>query len=490
MPSFAELTDAFLHEEYEDSPVRASSLGLTDYDERLDDLSESAITDAWPATPTGSSSSARSVTKASPSTRRSTATWRSPFSAGGTILADWQSWRREPLVYTSPIMGSLFTLFLHRLRPNADLVDAAVSRLEQIPTTLAEGTRNLDPALAPRLFVERGLASARGGTRYLRELLPMEAETESDRDRLRAAGDIAADALDAWSGHLESLVEQASGNWVFGEERYTRLLRERESLPHDARSLRDLGRAEFDRLDREMREVARDAAGTDDWRAALDEGNADHPRDGRRDAPDLRRLDRARALIPRRARLITLPAGESCAVAPSPHFMRPVLGVAFYIAPPAVSDSMAGHYFVPYAPDGAPPKRSRSGSPRTHTAASRAPRFTRPTRATTGTWWSKVEPAADRHVLGTPYFVEGWALYAERMMREQGFFTDPMPGCYQYEATIFRAARIVVDTSLHLGEMGFDEAVEFMTDHTAMPSPRRAPRSGATAPGRPRRPPT
>jgi hypothetical protein len=30
MPSFAELTDAFLHEEYEDSPVRASSLGLTD----------------------------------------------------------------------------------------------------------------------------------------------------------------------------------------------------------------------------------------------------------------------------------------------------------------------------------------------------------------------------------------------------------------------------------------------------------------------------
>ena len=43
MPSFAELTDAFLDAEFADSPVRASSLGLTEYDERLDDLSEAAF---------------------------------------------------------------------------------------------------------------------------------------------------------------------------------------------------------------------------------------------------------------------------------------------------------------------------------------------------------------------------------------------------------------------------------------------------------------
>lgn len=36
---FASLVDAFLQEQYEESPVLASSLGLTAYDERLDDLS-------------------------------------------------------------------------------------------------------------------------------------------------------------------------------------------------------------------------------------------------------------------------------------------------------------------------------------------------------------------------------------------------------------------------------------------------------------------
>ena len=43
MPSFAELTDEFLESEFAESPVRASGLGLTEYDEQLDDLSEAAF---------------------------------------------------------------------------------------------------------------------------------------------------------------------------------------------------------------------------------------------------------------------------------------------------------------------------------------------------------------------------------------------------------------------------------------------------------------
>src|SRR5712691_10914711 len=56
-------------------------------------------------------------------------------------------------------------------------------------------------------------------------------------------------------------------------------------------------------------------------------------------------------------------------------------------------------------------------------------------------------------------------------MREQGFFADPKHELYQYEATIFRAARIVVDTSLHMGEMTFDEAVRFMMEKANLTEP-------------------
>jgi uncharacterized protein (DUF885 family) len=56
-------------------------------------------------------------------------------------------------------------------------------------------------------------------------------------------------------------------------------------------------------------------------------------------------------------------------------------------------------------------------------------------------------------------------------MRERGFFREPLHELYHLNATIFRAARIVVDTSLHLGEMSFDEAVRFMVTKAALPEP-------------------
>ena len=59
-------------------------------------------------------------------------------------------------------------------------------------------------------------------------------------------------------------------------------------------------------------------------------------------------------------------------------------------------------------------------------------------------------------------------MYSEQLMREQGFFTDPRHELCQLDARIFRAARIVVDTSLHIGDMTFEEAVTFMSTKASL----------------------
>jgi uncharacterized protein (DUF885 family) len=64
-------------------------------------------------------------------------------------------------------------------------------------------------------------------------------------------------------------------------------------------------------------------------------------------------------------------------------------------------------------------------------------------------------------------YVEGWALYAERLMWELGIYDDDPYGNLgrlQFEA--FRAARLVVDTGIHAMGWTFDEAVDFMTENT------------------------
>jgi uncharacterized protein (DUF885 family) len=472
LAEFTQLVEDFLKNEYETSPVAATALGLTDYDERLDDMSEGAYrkrdADAieWiarfqavdPSTLDFDNQIDRDL---------AIATLR-----GRTIAADWQVWKRDPTIYSGPILNGLFYLFLNRLRPTADLVDAAVARLEQVPRALEQAAVNLDPALAAQLILERGLGSAKAGAGYVRSMLVEEADTDEQRDRLRVAGAVAGDAFDAFAAHLEKLSGQASGTWVYGEERYSRQLREREVLDFDARSLRDMGQVEYDRLDAEMRALAREAKGTDDWHAVLSEANEDHP-------PTEEAMRRSYAEWTQKSRdflaatgLVTLPAGERCEVEPSPVFTRPLLAVASYSGPPAFSNSLTGHFFVPIAPDGTSAEdiqkrlasNSYSGIPTTAVHEAYPGHH----------WhisWSKVHAPRLRRVLQTPYFSEGWALYAERVMRERGFFEDPLHVLNHLEATIFRAARIVVDTSLHMGEMTYEEAVTYMTQKTAITEP-------------------
>jgi uncharacterized protein (DUF885 family) len=181
--------------------------------------------------------------------------------------------------------------------------------------------------------------------------------------------------------------------------------------------------------------------------------------------------ERARRFLRERG-LVTFPPGEECLVVPSPPFQRPVLAVASYQSPPPFSASLRGHFFVPFPPDGAPAAEVQQ---RLENNSHASIPTTAVHEAYPGHHWHLVtmraHPSAVRRAFRTPYFTEGWALYAEQMMREQGFFEDPRQEMSQHEAMLFRAARIVVDTSLHLGEMGFDEAVAFMRGKANVPEP-------------------
>jgi uncharacterized protein (DUF885 family) len=472
-PAFADLAADFLRVEFEHYPTRASGLGLHEYDGRLDDLSASA----WQARDDAA------------------ADWHDRFSAvpddglslderidrdlvisamrGRTILADWQSWRRDPTIYGQLALDGIFKLLLHRLRPEAELAEAIVARLEAIPAALEAGWANLDAGLAHPLIVGRGAASARGGIRYLRELLPAEIADAAWRARVQAAAEPAAVAFERWTENLDGLAKRATGTWQLGEDRYTRLLREREVLADDTRGLRDRGQAEYDRLDGEMRTVAHRIDGTDDWVNLLVRADQEHhPRteEAMRVAYETW-TEKARQFLADTG-LVTLPPGERCLVEPSPVFQRPILAVASYVAPPLYSDAMTGHFFVPFAPDGTTDEElqqrlannSDSGIPTTAVH-----------EAYPGHHWHlvmvKSNPSRVRRAFGTTYFTEGWALYAERAMREQGFFEDPLHELQHLSATIFRAARIVVDTSLHMGEMTVEEAIRFMVEKAGLPEP-------------------
>jgi uncharacterized protein (DUF885 family) len=473
MSRCTDLAETFLQETIAESPVFATQLGVDGFDDQLDDLSESAIERR----------------------RHRSAEWLHQFEQisdaecasfderidrdlilsllrGRAILDDWLMWRRQPDMYVGPGLSGVFLLLLHRLKSEPELASAVAGRLRQVPRVLEDGRRNIKPDLAPGVYVERALRQARAGARYVRELLPGELSDGSVRAEVAEAGAVAGDALDAFAAWLEQLLPNAHGEWAIGHERYTRLLRERELLGDDASSLRERGRREYDRIAEELRRSAQVVDGTDDWPAVLRRLNKHHPL-----TPETMRqsyaeeTERARQFLHEHD-LVSFPPGEECVVEPSPPFQRPVLAVASYNSPPPFSAAMRGHFFVPYPPDGASEEEVQQ---RLENNSYASIPTTSVHEAYPGHHWHlvtlKEHAGPIRRTFRTPYLTEGWGLYAEQLMREQGYFTDPRHEMCQFEATLFRAARIIVDTGLHIGDLSFDEAVEFMEQRANLPAP-------------------
>jgi uncharacterized protein (DUF885 family) len=67
---------------------------------------------------------------------------------------------------------------------------------------------------------------------------------------------------------------------------------------------------------------------------------------------------------------------------------------------------------------------------------------------------------------GNGAYIEGWALYAEDLGRDAGFFQDPYQLYGHYQDEMLRAIRLVVDTGLHAKRWTRDQVVKFFHDHS------------------------
>lgn len=75
------------------------------------------------------------------------------------------------------------------------------------------------------------------------------------------------------------------------------------------------------------------------------------------------------------------------------------------------------------------------------------------------------------HSLGFNAYIEGWALYAEQLGKEVGFYQDAVSDYGRLSSELFRAVRLVVDTGIHSKGWSRDQVVEFMRKTGAVDEP-------------------
>jgi uncharacterized protein (DUF885 family) len=467
-----ELVDAFLADVYERNPVVGSGLGLLEYDDRLPDRSAAAWEEERAATARWLDAFRAVPDDGLTPDDRADRDLAIAYLTGEQILADTAPEKHDADGYGGVGLSAVHSLFLFRPH-DATTVAAACARLRAIPDLLAQGQDNLDASCAAPRLLRRAAQQADGGVAYCQSGAAAQVDDPVLAARLLEAGSTAADAYRQWGDHLRALADRATGAWALGEERYSRLLREREGLPYGAAGLHERGLAAYAELEAEMVALTKEIAGHGDWRRLVHELADDHPTSPEQMLAEYTATTaRARELLAAHD-IVPFAVGERCEVLPSPVFMRAFIAVAFYQAPPALQASRTGYFFVPYPPEDATPDqvdaRLRTNS-----------RFSMPTIAVHEaypghhwhlSWRAATQRRVIRSVLTTPYFSEGWGLYAEQCLRDAGFFADPRHALGQVEARLFRAARIVCDTGLHTMGWTWEQGVEHMVGHTSLSRP-------------------
>jgi uncharacterized protein (DUF885 family) len=463
---FEQAVDELIAREMDDSPRMATALGYDGYDHLLDDLSavgferrrkEDSI---W--LDTFRTFDADALTFEQQIDRALVIAQLEEREA----LSRWEGWRRSPEAY---LETGITEMFLMGLRSEDELAKAASARLRGIGALLDDARQNLDPSLADRRVVERSLAECRANIGFARHGVALLAGQSVNQERLAAAGEVAARAYEGLGRFLEELAPTCTGSFVFGAENYDAVLQRGELLDTDVSALRRQGWEEYRRVADEMARVASVlTGGSDDWVTTVRRLQKVHATsiDEMRAAYEASCL-KARRFMSDRG-LVSNPPGERCRVIPAPPAVRAVLAVACYIAPPMFKPSREGFFFVPYPVD---PEDAEEVAGLLESNATYSIPATAVHEAYPGHHWHLMTMKSARkvrRVFNSTYFIEGWALYTEGMMRDAGFFSlEEELG--QLEARLFRAARIVVDTSLHTGEMTVGQAVEFMHDKALLP---------------------
>jgi uncharacterized protein (DUF885 family) len=80
-------------------------------------------------------------------------------------------------------------------------------------------------------------------------------------------------------------------------------------------------------------------------------------------------------------------------------------------------------------------------------------------------------PKFRQHGLGFSAYTEGWALYAEQLGKDVGFYTDPVSDYGRLSSELFRAVRLVVDTGIHSKGWSRDQVVELFRKTGAVDEP-------------------
>ena len=484
--SFEALAKRYLDELPALSPVSATSIGDHRFDSRLDEISEEArdrerrfclgYLDELGKIPRARLSRAHQV---------DAALLDHGLRSSLFHVTELREWRWNPLSYTSLCGSAVYSLVARDFAPLEKRLGHVADRLVQFPRLLKQVRETLQPELVPRIHAETAVKQNRGVFSILDNMVVphLDRLPGAERERLEAAIATARKAIEAHQAWLEKdVLPKAAGEFRIGGELYDRKLAFSLHTPLTRRDVRERAESELARVRGEMYEIARGVYAEEhpytrfppspgkDYRqaiirAALEMAYQDMP-------PRDRIVETARQALAdiieftKEKDLVTVP-DDPIEIIVMPEFQRGV-SLAYCDSPGPLDVGQKTFYAVAPLPESWTEKQVRSFL-REYNIRSLHDLTVH--EAVPGHYLqlahSNRYPSTLRAVLSSGTFIEGWAVYAEQLIADEGYLgEDPLMRLIALKWYLRGIANALMDQAIHTRGMTRDEAMRLMIEDT------------------------
>jgi uncharacterized protein (DUF885 family) len=464
--TFSALSEEFVELSMRMDPVRATLVGIHDYDEKLPDDSPQGIREriTWLRDLEQRLVASVPWQELPIEQRVDFGLLRSRLGVMRADLEEIKMHARNPAVYPETALTGIFLLLARRHAPLDERKEAILARLLAVPDYLKAVRPNFEQVPDTYLATASDITLSAPAfvdevTRTLVKAFPSEAE------RIEHAGSRARVGFLQYQEFVDRDLEaKVGGTFAIGERWMNFKLEREHMLSMDCAALDALGR---EHVERTRKQLESEAAGVDparSWRDLVTEAKKRHPEALRLREAYQAEVARARQFVLDRG-MITMPAGEALEVIDTPLFLRATTPYASYLAPAPFDEDQTGYFFVTPV-DGLRRKDEQAqqleghcyaGLPLTTVHEAYPGHHLQLTHANrTG---SRL-----RQLASSDLFAEGWALYCEELMHEHGYYLDAVTRIYQLKDLLFRACRVVIDVGLHTGKMTFMQAVDYLVE--------------------------
>lgn len=448
------------------NPVEATALGVHSYDDTLGEFTP----DAFDGLARGFRACRRELQTHVEPIRLSAEDYTdyrlamSLASAAVIRLECLQDWERDPSMYPARAMWGIHVLLVEEAIPQEEKTRCMLSRLREAPGILQAARRNL--TRASKLFTRIGMQTTDNSIEFLRQTMPLLAAAPSLGSEMTGAAEECISALEAYRAWLEDdLMPRARTEFAIGADLYEQLVFADHLLTYSPDSIVRLGQGALISTQDALEDVARRIDPSSTWQEIIHRLTHDHPSPDELLGVYRTAVAEARDFVRLRG-LVTFPTTDLLDILPTPEFQRGMFPHVAYMPPPPFDTSgRRGHFWVTTVneSDSEEERERRLEGHSVYSIPITALHESYPGHHLQFSFCNDVDRPMRKQSV-SHLFAEGWALYCEEMMYEQGFYTNPRVRLFQLKDSLHHACQALIDVGLQTGEMTFHGAVGLLVE--------------------------